>query len=394
MKCERIVPVFSFVVLLAAIPVASGADYASAILEDSPLAYWRLGETTGALLAENEGTLGDTVDGTYSLGVQLDQPSLLANGEDLAAKFNGFDGMVTIPDHEQINTGGPYDARSVELWFVAETIDIVPGMLFEEGGATRGLSMYVQQFNEKDVLYLCGWNQNADEGYWGPTCVATEIEEGEIYHVVLVFVSSAPETAGTYGDFDGRITGHLDGVQFGTREGADQLYSHGNDTGIGAINENVRLHDDTTQGDGANFLGRIDEVAMYDYALDDPNGDGDTSDSRIPAHLAAASSPGGEITFKRGDANADGGVNIADAVCVLNYLFTGTAGACRDAASACLDAVDTNNDGNTNVADAVAILQHIFLATGPLPEPFQECGTDPPGDEIGCTAFPPCAAGP
>ena len=95
---------------------------------------------------------------------------------------------------------------------------------------------------------------------------------------------------------------------------------------------------------------------------------------------------GGEVKvlFKRGDSNIDGGVNIADAVWILSYLFAG--GKPLD----CMDAGDANDDGKINIADAVTILGHLFGGEGPLPVPFDECGTDETEDELGCERFPPC----
>jgi hypothetical protein len=77
------------------------------------------------------------------------------------------------------------------------------------------------------------------------------------------------------------------------------------------------------------------------------------------------------IAFKRGDVNADGTLNIADAIKLLGHLFA------REAAPTCQNAADANDDGTLNIADAIKILSHLFAATGPLPAPFPNCGPDP-----------------
>ncbi|HQG85347.1 MAG TPA: hypothetical protein PLU90_03180 [Planctomycetota bacterium] len=92
-----------------------------------------------------------------------------------------------------------------------------------------------------------------------------------------------------------------------------------------------------------------------------------------------------ETTFKRGDANADGKLDIADAVRVLGYLFGGGATQLD-----CLEAADANDDAMVNIADAVKILGHLFAGTGPLPPPFADCGVDPTADGLGCERFKPC----
>ena len=88
--------------------------------------------------------------------------------------------------------------------------------------------------------------------------------------------------------------------------------------------------------------------------------------------------------FLRGDANANGGIDIADAVFILRGLFAdGTR-------PACLDAADANDDGAIDIADAVATLGYLFAQAGPLPAPFGACGIDPTPDELDCLSHPPC----
>jgi hypothetical protein len=93
--------------------------------------------------------------------------------------------------------------------------------------------------------------------------------------------------------------------------------------------------------------------------------------------------------FKRGDANANGTVDISDAVYTLQALFAG------GAPIACPDAADANDDEAVNLADALYTLQYLF-ANGPaLPAPFLECGTDPtPHPEPGGEDLPACTYDP
>jgi hypothetical protein len=87
--------------------------------------------------------------------------------------------------------------------------------------------------------------------------------------------------------------------------------------------------------------------------------------------------------FNRGDANADGTVNIADAIFALGYLFGG------GPAPVCMDTADANDDGAANIADAVTILGHLFGGAGPLKPPFRACGPDPTADTLPACNFPP-----
>jgi RHS repeat-associated protein len=88
--------------------------------------------------------------------------------------------------------------------------------------------------------------------------------------------------------------------------------------------------------------------------------------------------------FERGDCNADGQVNIADAIYLLAHLFSGG----ED--PLCFDAADTNDDGTINIADAIYLLAFLFSGGSPPPEPFDICGPDPTDDTLTCDSFPPC----
>jgi hypothetical protein len=65
-----------------------------------------------------------------------------------------------------------------------------------------------------------------------------------------------------------------------------------------------------------------------------------------------------------GDANYDGGINVSDAVYIVNYVFIG-GDEPTDYQSA-----DSNCDGTVNVSDAVQIINFIFVAG---PEPCADC---------------------
>jgi hypothetical protein len=83
--------------------------------------------------------------------------------------------------------------------------------------------------------------------------------------------------------------------------------------------------------------------------------------------------------FKRGDANGDGNVLIADAQFVLNFLFLG------GAVPPCLDGADANDDSSINLADPIRILFYLFLGGGPPPAPGPNtCGRDPTPDLLDC----------
>ena len=255
---------------------ASGCDYQTKILTDNPIAYWRLGEISGTT-AVNIGSLGSAVDGTYQGGVSLGVNGLLAGESDTAVYFDGIDDRIDIPDHDAINTGLFYNARTIELWFKADTVD-GRQILYEEGGDLRGLNIYIDTGN----LYVNGWNVATNGGTtapWGPTFVSTPISTNTIYHTALVF---AADTTGPSTTLTGTITGYLNGSSFGVVSGTGQLFGHGANIGLGAAHESSSYHDGTHGATPYRFTGIIDEVALYNDSL---------SGTQIQTHYLACINP-------------------------------------------------------------------------------------------------------
>jgi hypothetical protein len=96
--------------------------------------------------------------------------------------------------------------------------------------------------------------------------------------------------------------------------------------------------------------------------------------------VAAATAP----AFLRGDALADGRLDIADPIAVLGALFAG------GTPLPCADAADADDDGALGITDAIVLLSHLFLAGPALPSPSTECGADPTPDGLGCEGGTAC----
>ncbi len=90
--------------------------------------------------------------------------------------------------------------------------------------------------------------------------------------------------------------------------------------------------------------------------------------------------------FRRGDADDNGLVQLADAIFILNHLFAG------GPAYTCADAADADNDGAVGQTDAIVVLRHLFGGGAAPPAPgIETCGPDPdPDDGNGCEAYTSC----
>jgi hypothetical protein len=91
-----------------------------------------------------------------------------------------------------------------------------------------------------------------------------------------------------------------------------------------------------------------------------------------------------ELLFLRADCNGDGVVDIADAVCVLDWRFLG------GAAPVCIAAADSNGDAAVDLSDGVHVLNFLFLGGQPPQPPYPFCGpaTLDSDDTLGCANSP------
>jgi hypothetical protein len=224
--------------------------YSARVIADGAAAYWRLGETSGTVADDAVGLVDGTYNGSPTLGV----PGLVA-GSNTAVEFDGVDDRVRMPDSLVTNLSNRR-AQTVEVWFRADDVN-GRRVLYDQGGTSRGLSMYIRSGR----AYVGGWNTINDPSAdtpWasGPAFVSAPVQAGTRYHLVLVY------------DADGnRLEGFLNGVSMGTRSGVGQLYAASADGGIGAMIEGTRMDDGAFSGDGFHFDGAIDEVATYNTVL-------------------------------------------------------------------------------------------------------------------------------
>ena len=225
-----------------------------AILENSPVGYFRLNDADG-LTAANLGTLGAGGDGIYTNGVTQGDEILFYGAGGLPAKFDGNNQFIAVPNDDSINTNGPFPERTVELIFNAETTG-GRQVLWEEGGTVNSLNIYI----DDGLLRVNGRTTNA--GGYGPLDISIPIQAGVSYHVA--FTQDAP---------NGRFTGYLNGQEFGSAAIGAMIGNHPNQNGIGAVNNNVYFHDDGPgnapgRADGTfAFNGQISDVAIYNSIL-------------------------------------------------------------------------------------------------------------------------------
>ncbi len=91
-----------------------------------------------------------------------------------------------------------------------------------------------------------------------------------------------------------------------------------------------------------------------------------------------------ETVFLRGDANADGEIDVADAIFIAEHLFL------TRRAPRCQKSADADDSGSLELLDAVDLLGYIFKGEAGPRSPFPDCGIDPLEDLLTCFEYPAC----
>ena len=319
-----------------------------AVLEDEPFAYWQFGESSGAVAVSE---LGGGITGTYYNAPSLAEERLVVGAASGSVLFDASKmTYLDIPDHQNINvaSGNPgWKEKTIEIWFKARNLpnsdplgegfaaDVPDSqIIYEQGGATRGLNVYLRGTQAGDnpqeaELWFSAINR-AEQAWGGvlpteqtgiptngdPVAIGTTIQANTVYHAVMVFNGddSDPDS------FEGTLTGYLNGEQFGQASGVHLLYNHSDDIAFGARNEEAVLADFIASGTFSPdfwaegnlmwFDGWLDEAALYNKAL---------SPERIKAHYEAGNT---EVEFTPGNAGGSGQVNsirIADGNVVIEF---------------------------------------------------------------------------
>lgn len=220
-------------------------DLGAKILSDAPVIYYRLDETSGTT-ANNLGSGGTALNGTYAGGVSLDQGALTLSLDNNSISFDGVTGNVAISNSTLVNTS-VHDERTVELTFRADNLD-GRQVLFEEGGGTNAISLYL----DDETLHFVA----RDAGDFGPFDINVEVEAGKTYQASFVLNSN-----------ENSFKGYLDGEEVGSGFVNQAISGHSGAVALGRNAGGTYFHDGANSGNGEYFQGQISDFALYNTAL-------------------------------------------------------------------------------------------------------------------------------
>ncbi|MEM7164543.1 MAG: dockerin type I repeat-containing protein [Planctomycetota bacterium] len=132
---------------------------------------------------------------------------------------------------------------------------------------------------------------------------------------------------------------------------------------------------------GLGQIARVRSLQSVSCPISTPPLDFSNEVWEFRVQIANSIAPAGD--WVRGDANADGTYNIADAVYTLTALF-------GMGPQTCEIAMDANDDNTVNIADSVFSLSALFGGGAAPPSPHPSCGSDGNPGALTCGAFPAC----
>jgi len=185
----------------------------------------------------------------------LGSPQVVPGLKGNALEFDGVDDGIHIPDAATINTSTHQNHTVVAVFKCADVDKSEKQCVYEEGGSTRGLTIYVHQ----GLVYAGGWDRSDYTPEWTATFLSAPISSNQWVAVAAVLRD------GGAGQEDDKFEMWMDGELIGVGPGG-QLQSRSDDNGIGNVQAQTNFHDGTVNA-GYWFEGAIDEVWIINQAL-------------------------------------------------------------------------------------------------------------------------------
>jgi len=186
----------------------------------------------------------------------IGNPQVVDGLKGKALKFDGFDDGVHIPDAATVNLSTHQNRTVVAIFQCADVTQSKKQVVYEEGGTTRGLTIYVH----KGLVYAGGWNLSDYTPEWTGTFISAPISSNAWYTVAMVVRD------GGAGQEDGKFEMWMNGELIGIGPGAE-LRRRSDDCAIGYANSQAAFHDGNVSANSHYFEGTVDEIWIINTAL-------------------------------------------------------------------------------------------------------------------------------
>ena len=235
------------------------SSYPQAVVRDGPLAYWRLGESSGTAAVDSIGSR----DGNLLGGVVLGQPGALTDGTS-AMLFNGSSGYIQVPSSTALPLAGDL---TLELWV---NVSLARRQTFVSKDFAREFELTLETNGELNFYHGNGVT-------YGNVRSASGAVRPNVWQHVVVTRSTATRTIAFY----------VNGVAKGAGTYAVLPTTGTTPVSIGRARTGTQW-----------VNGRLDEVAIYPVAL---------TAAQARDHYTMVTSPGiDEITLQLSATDPDG----------------------------------------------------------------------------------------
>lgn len=192
------------------------------------------------------------------------------------ADFTSSATSLSIANNTDFNTSTSYTRKGLNIAFRTNTTDITDRqVLYEQGGTTRGINVYVLSGN----LHVSAWNRNSDGSGspWNNAANITTVSSAlalDTEYIVTLELNGNTSVTGT-------LQAYLNGASFGTLSSVGLLFSDTDGIEFGASDGDTQFADGTNSS-ANSFEGEISEL-IY---CNEPAGFLSAQRNRIESYLA------------------------------------------------------------------------------------------------------------
>ena len=231
--------------------------YATTVQGDSPVAYWRLDDSSGSTMADAIGTDPGTYQGGYTLG----QSPLIGPANGTSVSFDGSSGYASASDLTALQSA---NSRSVELWFQTSYTGAQP--LFDVGSTSLYSWMNINLTGNGTLVNPPINTPGLDVSFYGEGCYIPSLNLGDSKrHHVVVTVSSGTSFRIYVDGATPQAICAVPGSGWATRHPTPQPFTIPNT--LTTSNNPIWLGQSRDSSVGTFFHGRLDEVAIYSSVL-------------------------------------------------------------------------------------------------------------------------------
>lgn len=183
---------------------------------------------------------------------------------------------LTIANNTDFNTSASYTNKGLNFAFRTNTTDVTARqVIYEQGGATRGIIVYIESSN----LHVSAYNRNNDGAGspWNNSTNITTVSNSVVANTEYILTLELAGNSGT----TGTLTPYLNGASFGTLSSVGLLFSDTDGIEFGGSDGSTQYADGSS-ATANSFKGEISEL-IY---CNEPGSFTSDQRNRIESYLA------------------------------------------------------------------------------------------------------------